>query len=455
MCDERRNSPVDETIAWSDITPRQRARASARLQDDSPEESLDRFLACCQPFSELPDEVRQTLASELVCREYAAGELVYRQGDVADGLMVIVDGVAEVVLRSDSGAEQVLSQVYRGSVLGEVALLATDRRSADVRAVETMRCLHWPIEKFRATAASYPPLMSLFSGVVAERIGSAQIDSLCGKQIRGYQIRERLGRGAMAVVYLAEEIASGRLVALKMMSYDLLYDQVSTQRFRREADILLQLRHPHVVEIHEQFVAFNTLFFAMEYCAGCTLAELLRRVKMMSEAQARPLFGQLAVGLLHLHSRDVMHRDLKPSNILIFPDGTLKLADFGLARPVGRTDVSDSGRIVGTPLYMPIEQLQGRPSDEAADVFAFGCIAHQMLLGSPPCTATDPMSLLSKRLEWSLPAQGDLECEISDEMYALLKCCLGPVADRQKGLLQSVQSWASPIDADLLQHVDT
>lgn len=225
-----------------------------------------------------------------------------------------------------------------------------------------------------------------------------------------YQILREIGRGGMSTVYEARDGRTGGSVALKMLALppshtpDQQRDLIA--RFRREARAVAQLSHPNIVVIHEVGEKDGAHFLAMEYLTGQTLRERLASGPL-SPAQAQPILAQIAGALDAVHAAGIVHRDVKPSNVLIVPDGTAKLLDFGIARQSDDTTITSTGMIVGSPSYMAPEQVRGEAGTAASDVWALGVLWYEMLAGRPPFQgATIPSVLYQVTHEAPPPIPG-------------------------------------------------
>ena len=360
------------------------------------------FLADFKPFSDLPIEVTNAFAACMEPCEFEVGETLLAQGETTRRLIVVMDGVIEVNLLDEKSQQHVIDRSGAGSVLGEMGLLTNQPHSANVVAVTRTRGLVLNAEDFHRIAQQFPPLSVAFAHLIATRVGHSEVDVFYDKTIKGYRIKRRLGVGAMAVVYEAEELSSGRNVALKMMSHQLAYDHESVVRFHNEAEIVQNFFCKNIVQVYNCFSAYNTLFIAMELCDGPTLANVIDRCTPLPENEVRAILGQLANALAHAHSNGVIHRDLKPANIMLLKDGTVKLSDFGLAKSYLSADLTNIGQILGTPRYMPPEQLVGTEVDYRADIYALGCITYELLMGEPLFSGSDTMDLLRQQLALSV-----------------------------------------------------
>ena len=207
-----------------------------------------------------------------------------------------------------------------------------------------------------------------------------------GTTFAGHRIEAVAGRGGMGVVYRARHIALDHVVALKVISPELVGDERFRQRFQSESRIAVSIRHPNVVSVHHAGEEEGLLFVTMDYIEGTDLRGLLNREGWLEPDRATTLLAPLADALDAAHSRGLIHRDIKPGNVLIEPrDGGehVYLTDFGLARAIdAETGLTASGAFIGTLDYAAPEQIKGERLDARTDVYALGCLLHEMLCGS-------------------------------------------------------------------------
>jgi len=190
-----------------------------------------------------------------------------------------------------------------------------------------------------------------------------------------YEIRERIGQGGMGVLYLAFDPAIDRLVAVKLLR---VYDDELQQRFYREARSIGKLQHPNIVTIYDIGEHDGQPFIAMEYIAGETLGDVIRRRAPFSLTRKLELMEALCSGLASAHKVGIVHRDVKPANLMLTDQGTLKILDFGIARMVDSTETM-TGAMIGTPSYMSPEQAEGRPVDHRSDIFSVGVVCYELI----------------------------------------------------------------------------
>jgi serine/threonine protein kinase len=199
-----------------------------------------------------------------------------------------------------------------------------------------------------------------------------------------YRLERPLGHGGMASVHLAHDTELDRPVALKLLAEDLGGDESVHRRFLREARLAARLSHPNVVSVFDAGDDGGRPYIVMEYVDGENLAELLARRGRIPADEARGLALQAAQGLAHAHGAGLVHRDVKPQNLILRRDGTLKIADFGIARAAEVTALTQAGTVLGTAAYLSPEQALGREVTPATDVYSLGVVLYELLTGRTP-----------------------------------------------------------------------
>jgi CRP-like cAMP-binding protein len=189
-------------------------------------------------------------------RSFDTGDTLIRQGEPADGLLILLDGIVRAVVRECGGAFPT-ARFGAGDVIGEMALVAHEPRTADVVAESPVQALFVDTAAFDELATRHLELATLITDLVADRLGQAARDGFSGKRVEAFRILRCIGRGSMSVVYRAEDEATGDLAALKMMSYRLIYDSAALSRFPREADIVQRLDHPNIARLKRLFPAYR------------------------------------------------------------------------------------------------------------------------------------------------------------------------------------------------------
>jgi serine/threonine protein kinase len=209
-----------------------------------------------------------------------------------------------------------------------------------------------------------------------------------------YDIAGELGRGGMAIVYLAHDIALDRKVAIKVMNPGLLMGVGMSDRFKREARTAASLTHPNIIPIHLVRETENLLFFVMKYVEGRGLDSVIAETGPLPIRMALTILAQVGGALGYAHRRGVVHRDVKPANILIDTEGWIVVTDFGIAKVAEAGSLTVSGMTVGTPRYMSPEQCTARPVSGASDQYSLGIVGYEMITGGPPFAADSLMEIM-------------------------------------------------------------
>ena len=410
--------------------------------------STDCRLRECFPFNTLPAELVDRLEAQMFERSYSDTEFLTRQGDPGDCLFLIRKGTVGIVVNDENGTTSEIDRSVSGDVLGEMSLLTDEPRSASLIARDNVTAMLLPADKFHAAALQHPEIGEVLTKLLAQRLGGQRRDVLTGKTFNKYRIVGRLGRGGMAIVYEGSHQDETRHVALKMLSHRLVYDKASLVWFHREADIVESFQHPNIVRMFGRFKAFKSYFIVMEFCDGITLERLVRLNGPLSQDDFRRAFGQIASAVLYAHQREVVHRDIKPVNVMLNFDGTVKLMDFGLAKPINELEpvTEVDNHIVGTPRYMAPEQLKGLEITVVTDYFALGCTAYKLLTGDTLFPEHDVNKLRAIHDRWTVPDFSQRRPELAPDICELLTGCLQRRRSKRVCDLAKYATWAAPLE---------
>lgn len=256
--------------------------------------------------------------------------------------------------------------------------------------------------------------------------GRAVDQDLAGRSLGGYRLVRRLGSGAMADVYLAEQTSLGRQVAVKVLRSGTPRNTAAIERFEQEARAAASLVHGHIVQIHEVACIDGIHFLAEEYVAGPSLKAWLTTRGPIDSRQAIWILNQVGSALARSAEQGIVHRDIKPENLLLTLAGEVKVADFGLARVLSENlDLTHDGMTLGTPLYMSPEQGEGRSVDARSDLYSLGATIYHLLAGRPPFSGPSAVAVVMAHIKEPLPplssTRPDLPaglCEIVDRLLA-------------------------------------
>jgi CRP-like cAMP-binding protein len=349
------------------------------------------------PFAILPAPMQEELRSHMTAVRFDDDQLLFEEGTPGDCLYLVTSGTVAIWGR---GLNHRLGSVTPGQIAGEMALMGMQHRTADALAEGPVTALRLGSDEFRALCERHPPIAHAITHVIADRLGQGQYDAFCAKSLHGYTIQQRLGRGGMAVVYDAEHAERRQRVALKMMSHRLVFDHLASEWFRREAMTVSRFDHPNIPRLIETFDGFGTIFIALEFIEGENVKDLLQRSGPLSEDEALHILVQLSRALSYAHDSGIVHRDVKPQNVMITPDRTVKLMDFGLAIPWQGS--GERLTAAGTLPYMAPEQIFGDPPQPACDWFSFGCFAFELVTGQRLMSPRRRSDLYQILLTWNL-----------------------------------------------------
>jgi serine/threonine-protein kinase len=217
----------------------------------------------------------------------------------------------------------------------------------------------------------------------------------------------------MATVYLGHDSELDRPVAIKVLAETLTGDETFRRRFLREAQLAARLSHPNVVSVYDAGEqADGRPYIVMEHVDGETLADVLRKRGPLPADEAATLAAQACRGLAHAHAAGLVHRDVKPQNLLLRRDGTLKVADFGIARAAEGTALTEAGTVLGTAAYLSPEQALGQEATPAADVYSLGAVLYELLTGRPPYELESLADLAARQAEGSITPVSELAAGI-------------------------------------------
>ncbi|MBB6735851.1 Stk1 family PASTA domain-containing Ser/Thr kinase [Cohnella zeiphila] len=223
---------------------------------------------------------------------------------------------------------------------------------------------------------------------------------MIGQTLGGrYELLDRIGGGGMALVYKARDLLLGRFVAVKVLRQQFVHDEEFVRRFRREAQAAASLSHPNIVSIYDVGKDEDTHFIVMEYVDGHNLNEIIRDRAPLQTEEAVRIASQICDALDHAHHNQIIHRDIKPHNILIGNNGRVKVTDFGIARAVTSSTITQTGSVVGSVHYFSPEHAKGVATGEKSDIYSLGIVLYQMLTGRLPFLGESPISVALKHLQ--------------------------------------------------------
>ena len=246
-----------------------------------------------------------------------------------------------------------------------------------------------------------------------------QMHNLLGTMLDDrYELLEIIGTGGMAIVYKALCHRLNRYVAVKILRDDSPPDSDIRRRFRSESQAVAMLSHPNIVAVYDVSHAEGIEYIVMELIDGITLKDYMKRRGALSWKEAVHFSTQILKALDHAHSKGIVHRDIKPHNIMLLEDGTIKVADFGIACPLSENE-DESGETIGSVHYASPEQARGGAADARSDIYSFGVVLYEMLTGVLPYDGDDPAQVALQHLSAVPTKPKEINPEISDELEAI------------------------------------
>ncbi|MES5812236.1 Stk1 family PASTA domain-containing Ser/Thr kinase [Mammaliicoccus sciuri] len=228
---------------------------------------------------------------------------------------------------------------------------------------------------------------------------------MIGRIIAGrYEFVKYLGGGGMSNVYLAKDKILNRDVAVKVINIPPYEKEKAVERFEREVQNTTILSHSNVVNVLDVEEDDNCYYLVMEYIEGPTLKEYLCKEGKLSADEAVEMTLQILKGIAHAHHHRIIHRDIKPQNILMTKNGTLKILDFGIARALSQTALTETNHVMGFVQYLSPEQAKGQSTDESSDIYSIGIVLYELLTGHPPFNGETPVSVAIKHIQEELPS---------------------------------------------------
>jgi serine/threonine-protein kinase len=257
-------------------------------------------------------------------------------------------------------------------------------------------------------------------------------DPLIGKTIGKYEILSVLGGGGMGTVYRARQAVVNREVAIKIINVDLKGSEQFIKRFRREAEAIAALEHPHIIGIIDYGQQEDLTYLVMALKLGGSLADLIKKERLALPEVYR-IVSEIAQALDYAHLRGIIHRDLKPGNVLLDEERNTFLTDFGIARKVGETKLTAQGMVVGSPVYMAPESWKGEEASAETDVYSLGVILFEMLTGQAPYVDKAPARLMLKHISDPIPSVLTLRPDLPPQIDTVMAQALAKERSQRFG----------------------
>jgi serine/threonine protein kinase len=333
----------------------------------------------------------------------------------------------------------------KGDILGEMALVTGEPRSAHVDAETEMDLWQISREDFERIAQEFPELRGFLTEIIAERFASSRITA--ERNIGKYIITDIIGRGGYSIVYKGIHSSLNMPVVVKMLNHDMAMEPRFIENFEKEARIIAQFNHENIVRVYDIEARFQTVFIIMEHLEGRSLSQVLHEMHWLPAQRAVHYLLQVCAGLQYAHERGIVHQDIKPGNVFILPGERAKILDFGLAAPCGTEST-----LTGTPYYMSPEQVECLPVDERADIYSLGIMTYEMLAGRRPFPEDDPHAVMDVHVEQEIPdPEGQIEGLHPRLRTFILKSCARDPERRYRNISEVLQD-IGPLAEELGNH---
>jgi serine/threonine protein kinase len=368
-------------------------------------------------FDSIPREALCSLLNSLAYRKVKSGERFINQGDPGDFLYIVQQGTCVATVEKEQKIHTV-GRMGKGDVVGEMAMLTGEPRSAHVAAETDMQLWGLSRRQFDTIAGENPDLRCFLTELLAERFAGRKL--IAERTIGKYIITDIIGHGGYSVVYKGVHSGLNMPVAIKMMRHNLAMDAEFLSTFRKEAKIIANLNHENIIKVYDIEELFRTVFIIMELVEGETIKELIHREQKIPYPQIVHILIQICQALIYAHQQGIIHRDVKPANMFIKDGDRVKLLDFGLSCTSG----SENHDFTGTVAFMSPEEIEGQSVDQRSDIYALGITTYEMLTGKRPFPEDDLLALLNMHLDQDIPDPAEIRPGIPKKLRQLvLKAC--------------------------------
>jgi CRP-like cAMP-binding protein len=367
------------------------------------------FLMHTQLFDAIPQDARCPVLNCIVPKHLRAGERLISQGEIGDNFYLIQHGLCLVSVEKDKKLHAI-AHVKPGDIVGEIATLTGEPRSAHVDAETDMKVWCITRNQFDSLCKEYPDLLKFLTEIITNRLYSSRVTA--DRTIGKYVINEAIGRGGYSIVYKGIHAALNMPVAIKMLKHDLALRPDFSEQFINEAKIIARLNHENIVKVYDIEELYRTFFIIMEHLEGVPLKFVLEKMPKLPLTRALDILLQVCAGLAYAHGHGIVHRDINPNNIFILPDGRVKIVDFGLACSSG----SEGSLFEGTIFYISPEQIQGERLDERTDIYSLGIMSYEMVTGQKPFQDDDIQKIIEFHLQQDIPDPRESVPDLPDEL---------------------------------------
>jgi serine/threonine protein kinase len=367
------------------------------------------FFMHTQLFDAVSEEAKCPLLNCMTPGRFKAGQRVIRQGDEGDTLYMVQEGSCVAHMEKD-GREHPVARLRAGDIIGEIALLTGEPRTAHVDAETDVKLWTMSRAQFDRLSKERPDVRNFLTELVSNRFSSERMTA--ERAVGKYVVNQIIGRGGWSIVYKGIHARLNMPVAIKMLKHDMALDPDFSEKFRYEAKTIAHLNHENIVKVYDIEELYRTIFIITEYLEGVPLDSILEKMPTLPLSKVLHILLQVSDGLEYAHKHGVVHQDIKPANIFIQWDNRAKILDFGLACPPGTIDCNI---MAGTVFYMSPEQIEGERIDERTDIYSLGLTAFELITGQSPFPKDNIAKVMDLHLHEDVPDPRTLIPDLPDE----------------------------------------
>jgi len=380
-----------------------------------PSPSSFRFNLCSESVNSLPQEAATEFLRNMTYVRLKKGDRFIRQGDEALSFYLILQGSCTVLQEKDKVFYRI-ARLGAGDIVGEMSVFTGELHSAHVDADTDLDLLLMSRKQFEGLSHEQPALRIFLSEIITHRLNTAKVTA--ERKIGKYVINEKIGTGGSSIIYRGTHSMLNIPVAIKMLTHDMSMDPDFVEIFRKEAKIIAQLNHPHIIKVYDIEERYSTIFIIMEYLEGTTLKDIIMGSPKLSVKRIVDITIQTCFGLEYAHNHSIIHQDINPKNIFIKSDGQVKIIDFGLA--CNRGCVDPNFLFPGTIFYISPEQIKGDPIDERTDIYALGVTVYEMITGQPPLSGNNMKDIINWHLNEDITDTRSIMPDLPVELHTFL-----------------------------------
>jgi serine/threonine protein kinase len=362
----------------------------------------------------IPMEAKCPLLNYMTPQRVPTGTRFISQGDRGDTFYIIQEGTC-VVNVEKNGTKHWITRLRGGDIVGEIALLTGEPRTANVDAETDMILWSLTRKQFDSICSKYSDLLDFLTELVTNRFTTEKVTA--SRTIGKYLINELIGRGGWSLVYKGMHKSLNMPVAIKMLKHDMAMNVEFAEKFQNEARVVALLNHDNIVKVYDIEELYRTVFIIMEYLEGVPLDRVLHTMPRLPTFKVLDILLQVCNGLTYAHEQGIVHQDIKPGNVFIQSDGRAKIVDFGLSCPPGTVDCG----LPGTVYYMSPEQIKGDSVDERTDIYSLGIMAYEMTTGQRPYPEDNIVKLMELHVIEDIPDPRSLVPDLPDELHYFIK----------------------------------